>query len=170
MQHEIETFVVAGTETTAHALACTTFHVLNDVAVLRALKAELATAGDEAALQTLEQLPFLTAVILEGLRLSYGVATRLPRISPDQAIRYGRYTIPPGVSRPRYFSDCRVIPIDNRKPDSSLHVLDAAPSQPVGVPGPAHLPPAALDGARATPAAGEVSRQFLKGHEAVRWY
>ncbi|KAI4095840.1 MAG: hypothetical protein LQ344_001394 [Seirophora lacunosa] len=97
MQHEVETFVVAGTETTAHALACTTFHVLNDAAVLRALKAELAAAGGgEATLQTLEQLPFLTAVILEGLRLSYGVATRLPRIAPDQTIRYGGYTIPPG--------------------------------------------------------------------------
>lgn len=104
MQHEVETFVVAGTETTAHALACTTFHVLNDAAVLRALKAELAAAGGgEATLQTLEQLPFLTAVILEGLRLSYGVATRLPRIAPDQTIRYGGYTIPPGVSRPPFF-------------------------------------------------------------------
>ena len=30
-------------------------------------------------------------------RLSYGVMHRLPRISPDVAIQYKRYTIPPGI-------------------------------------------------------------------------
>lgn len=31
-------------------------------------------------------------------RLAYGVSTRLQRISPYQALQYGDYTIPPGVS------------------------------------------------------------------------
>ena len=30
-------------------------------------------------------------------RLSYGVMHRLPRISPDVAIQYKQYTIPPGI-------------------------------------------------------------------------
>ncbi|KAI4114556.1 MAG: hypothetical protein LQ338_007987, partial [Usnochroma carphineum] len=99
MQHEIETFVVAGTETTAHALACITFYILNDPIVLGTLEAELFDVGDVKALklQQLQQLPYLTSVILEGLRLSYGVATRLPRIAPERVIRYGNYVIPAGT-------------------------------------------------------------------------
>ncbi|KAL8718276.1 MAG: hypothetical protein Q9225_004567 [Loekoesia sp. 1 TL-2023] len=91
MQHEIETFVVAGTETTAHAMTCITFHVLENPPVREALKRELATLENvkNARMQQLEQLPYLTGVILEGLRLSYGVATRLPRIAPDRVIQYG---------------------------------------------------------------------------------
>ncbi|KAI4242602.1 MAG: hypothetical protein L6R40_003983 [Gallowayella cf. fulva] len=104
LQHEIETFVVAGTETTAHALACITFHILDNESILRTLKAELATTFNPDAkaprLLRLEQLPYLTAVILEGLRLSYGVATRLPRIAPDRIIQYKQYSIPPGVMLP----------------------------------------------------------------------
>lgn len=100
MQHEIETFVVAGTETTAHALACITFHILDNTPVHEALKRELAALENvkNARLQQLEQLPYLTGVILEGLRLSYGVATRLPRIAPDRVLQYSKYAIPPGVS------------------------------------------------------------------------
>lgn len=36
----------------------------------------------------LEQLPYLNAVIMEGIRLSYGVATRLARIAPDEVLAY----------------------------------------------------------------------------------
>ncbi len=38
-----------------------------------------------------------SAVIREGLRLSYGVTTRLPRIAHED-IRYKNYVIPAGVS------------------------------------------------------------------------
>lgn len=55
---------------------------------------------------TLEQLPYLSAVLLEALRLSYGVATRLPRIAPDETLIYEgkfrdkpvRHIIPPGTA------------------------------------------------------------------------
>jgi len=55
---------------------------------------------------TLEQLPYLSAVLLEAIRLSYGVATRLPRIAPDETLIYeGRFgdkpvqhVIPPGTA------------------------------------------------------------------------
>lgn len=114
MQHEIETFVVAGTETTAHALACTTFHVLSDPDISKTLKAELATLEDVkmAKLQQLEQLPYLTSVILEGLRLSYGVATRLPRIAPDRVIQYDGYVIPAGVSNFSFFKPPGILCMD----------------------------------------------------------
>lgn len=40
-----------------------------------------------------------TAVINEGLRLSYGVTTRLPRVAPTEALVYKDWVIPPGVSQ-----------------------------------------------------------------------
>ncbi|KAK3950857.1 cytochrome P450 [Pseudoneurospora amorphoporcata] len=39
----------------------------------------------------------LQAVLKEALRLSYGFMRRLPRVSPDVAIQYKEYTIPPGT-------------------------------------------------------------------------
>lgn len=55
---------------------------------------------------TLEQLPYLSAVLLEAIRLSYGVATRLPRIAPDETLIYEgkfrnkslQHIIPPGTA------------------------------------------------------------------------
>jgi cytochrome P450 len=54
----------------------------------------------------LEQLPYLSAVLLEAIRLSYGVATRLPRIAPDETLIYEgkfgdkpvQHIIPPGTA------------------------------------------------------------------------
>lgn len=43
----------------------------------------------------LETLPYLTATILEGLRIGYGVSHRLQRLFPDNALHYGKYSIPP---------------------------------------------------------------------------
>lgn len=51
----------------------------------------------ENGLKELEQLPYLTAVIWEGLRLSFGVVAHLQRISPDQVLRFGEWEIPAGV-------------------------------------------------------------------------
>ena len=56
------------------------------------LKAELEIAmpraDDRVPLTKLESLPYLTAVIQEALRLSYGVSSRLQRISPDKPLVY----------------------------------------------------------------------------------
>ncbi|KAI4159529.1 MAG: hypothetical protein LQ342_006530 [Letrouitia transgressa] len=46
----------------------------------------------------LEKLPYLTGVIQEGLRLVYGVATRLQRVAPNEALQYKDWVIPPGTS------------------------------------------------------------------------
>jgi cytochrome P450 len=53
----------------------------------------------------LEQLPYLSGVILESIRLSYGVSTRLARLAPDKALIYEggskdhsyKYVIPKGT-------------------------------------------------------------------------
>ena len=82
--------VVAGTLTTAWVLTVSVVHLLLDPAILRKLRTELKSAipnaADRPPVQTLEQLPYLTACIQEALRLSYGVSTRLQRIAPDETL------------------------------------------------------------------------------------
>ena len=84
--------IIAGTLTTAAALSEITFHLLRQPDELRTLKNELAkaTANETALLDPvkLEQLPYLTAVIKEGLRLSSGISTRLQRIATDETLVY----------------------------------------------------------------------------------
>jgi len=42
----------------------------------------------------IEQLPYLTAVITEGLRIGYGVSHRLQRLFSDTVLQYNGYAIP----------------------------------------------------------------------------
>ena len=74
---------------------------------LRKLKKELEDAIPDPSvtvpLSALEQLPYLTACIQEGLRLSCGVSSRLQRISPAEPIHFTdtrtskTWKIPPGT-------------------------------------------------------------------------
>ncbi|RAL08788.1 cytochrome P450 [Aspergillus homomorphus CBS 101889] len=99
-------FMTAGTETTAWTLTVTTFHLLNKPELLSRLAQELdENNAINLSWVELEKLPYLRAVIAEGLRLSYGVTPRLARIAPDERLIYcgrfqGRdltYAIPPGT-------------------------------------------------------------------------
>lgn len=90
----------AGSHTTAWALTVSTFHILSNPAILQNLKEEFQTNkndGQNLTLQQLEKLPYLTAVIKEGLRLSYGTSVRLPRSAPDTALRFKDWVIPKGT-------------------------------------------------------------------------
>jgi cytochrome P450 len=97
---EGQTFVAAGTETTAWTLSVTMFYLLKEPAKLQRLTNELRKANPTTSTE-LEQLPYLNAVVQEGLRLSYGVSHRLPRIAPDETLSFvdsGKtWLIPPGV-------------------------------------------------------------------------
>lgn len=94
-------FVVAGNETTGNTLSVITYHVLSNPAVLAALKAELRDAIMDPSViplwQDLEPLLYLSAVIKEGLRMSYGVVSRMPRVSPTHPLFYKKWLIPPGT-------------------------------------------------------------------------
>ena len=78
-----------------------TFHLLANPSILQKLKAELEAAIPDPTVATplpiLEALPYLTAVIKEGLRLSFGNTSRIPRIALDQPIKYGGYEIATGI-------------------------------------------------------------------------
>ena len=94
--------IAAGTETTAWALSVITYYVLANSEINANLKAKLmgisSKCGGTPSLTQLEQLPYLSAVISERLRLSFGVTAHLQRVSPDQDLLYGDWVIPAGVS------------------------------------------------------------------------
>ena len=84
------------------------YHLLTSPETLRKLKAELKSiippASSYTPLAELEQLQYLSAVIKETLRLSYGVPSRLYRVSPDKTLIFAerssgkQWVIPPGTA------------------------------------------------------------------------
>lgn len=104
---EAQIVVGAGTITTAWALCAATYYLLTSPQALQKLRTELYDAipnpNVSVPLPVLEQLPYLTAVIQEAIRLSYGVSSRLQRISPDKAMLFTdtqnnkTWSIPPGT-------------------------------------------------------------------------
>ncbi|XP_044721523.1 cytochrome p450 domain-containing protein [Hirsutella rhossiliensis] len=87
----------AGTETVSWALAVTTYHLLTRPAMLERLTAEVSqvvdSSGELPSWTGLEKLPYLGAVIHEGLRLSYGLASRTSRIPTGEDLFYrGEWT------------------------------------------------------------------------------
>lgn len=117
----------AASETVAHTLSITTYHLLSEpgqkmISRLRdELKTIMPTAESTPTYPQLEQLPYLSAVVVEGIRMGWGVTTRLPRIANDEdlvytdATRNGKeWVIPRGtpVSSVGYFvlSDPMIFP------------------------------------------------------------
>lgn len=109
LSDDAQVLTMAGTLTTAWVLEVVMYWLIQQPDTLSKVKAELKTAIPNLdmigtlPLPVLEQLPYLTAVIKEGLRLTYGVSCRLARIDPDNAMLFtdsatGKtWTIPPGT-------------------------------------------------------------------------
>ncbi|KAF4633285.1 hypothetical protein G7Y89_g4836 [Cudoniella acicularis] len=98
---DVATVTGAGFETTASVLRLIIFHVFSNPETLQRLRSELASAtaqySDPVELKTLEQLPYLTSVLMEGMRLSPAIASRMARIAPDRELIYGKWRIPAGT-------------------------------------------------------------------------
>ncbi|KAF8850501.1 putative cytochrome P450 [Acephala macrosclerotiorum] len=109
LSDEGQIIVGAGTETTAQVLTKLTFYLLRDQGMLEKLRTELRTVmptpTSVVLWRRLEQLPYLSAVVSEGLRISIGVTTRLPRVATDETLLYQNWTIPfrTPVSETNYF-------------------------------------------------------------------
>ncbi|KAF1941458.1 cytochrome P450 [Clathrospora elynae] len=92
LSDEAAAVVGAGTETTSWAMSVMTYHLLRKPEVLAKLTQELeAVVQDPKHLPgwlVLETLPYLGAVIQEGLRLSYGVSSRTARIPTEENLLY----------------------------------------------------------------------------------
>ncbi|KAI0011562.1 cytochrome P450 [Xylariaceae sp. FL0662B] len=119
---EAHTLNGAGTMTTANALEATFYYLLTDTDSLGRLRRELETAipDPDAVPSTaeLEQLPFLAAVVQEGLRISKGVTHRFARVSPDVSYSYGDVVIPRGVPVGMSFMDILEDPTTFPNPDA----------------------------------------------------
>lgn len=89
---EAVTTVNAGTETTSWALSVITYHLLDKPELLAKLRKELEEVVEDPVKlplwTVLEKLPYLSAVILEGLRLSYGVSGRTAREPMQEDLVY----------------------------------------------------------------------------------
>lgn len=100
---EVGTVPGADIETVAQTLRLIIYYLYSDRKILSRLRAELTALSDihssdaEVPLKELEQLPYLTAVIMEGLRLSPDIATRMARIAPDRDFIYDKWAVPSGT-------------------------------------------------------------------------
>ncbi|KAI4601987.1 hypothetical protein KJ359_010853 [Pestalotiopsis sp. 9143b] len=95
---EVATVTSAGFETTANVLRLVLFHIYANDDILRRLRKELSSLqpSETTTLKQFEQLPYLTAIIKEGLRLSPGISSRMARIT-DQDLFYNNWRIPAGT-------------------------------------------------------------------------
>lgn len=81
--------VAAGTETSAWTLTVITYFLLAQPETQARVVSELRDVDPHSlSWTTLEKFPYLSGVILEGLRLSYGIPMRSPRIARDEDLIY----------------------------------------------------------------------------------
>lgn len=106
LAEEAQNLLAAGTDSTANTLSAITYHLLSNPHILQKLQSELQDAIPEGSLPVfskIESLPYLSAVIQEGLRLHPAVSTRQERVSPDEDLAYtnnktkAAYRIPAGT-------------------------------------------------------------------------
>ncbi|KAI3329026.1 putative P450 monooxygenase [Xylariaceae sp. AK1471] len=92
--------IAAGSITTSEILSTLLFHIINQPDVSTRVRDELRPVMDRTSgrprVNDLENLPFLTACVKEGLRLGHGVTQRLPRVHRVD-LQLGQYIIPRGT-------------------------------------------------------------------------
>ena len=94
-------FLVAGSETTATTLSGTTYLILRDRTVYARLTTEIRSAfktTEDITIDAVNNLPYLLAVLQEGLRYYPPVPTGFPRIVPGQGQEISGHYIPGGTS------------------------------------------------------------------------
>jgi len=98
---EANVVLAAASDTTGNAMTIASYHILTNPIVRVNLRRELQNAFPDANARldfiALEKLPYLTAVIKEALRLSYGVIGRLPRVVPEPGAEFNGFSVPAGT-------------------------------------------------------------------------
>ena len=92
------TIIGAGLENVDHTLRIFTYWIYSTPVILSKLRAELAPDRDASHLESwnlkrLEQLPYLTAVIMEGIRFNPGNVTGQARIAADRELVYDTWSM-----------------------------------------------------------------------------
>ncbi|KAE9376444.1 cytochrome P450 [Stipitochalara longipes BDJ] len=103
LEQEGALLVLAGTESPAKTLTVIFYHLLAHPLILAKLQTELSSVKGEVSWIKLEQLPYLSAVIEEGNRLSFGVTARTARIA-HETLNYhpSKYVIAPSALQKSY--------------------------------------------------------------------
>jgi cytochrome P450 family 110 len=96
LHDELITMVIAGSETTASAIAWAMYWIHRHPRVREKLLAELNALGSSPDPTTVAQLPYLTAVCQETLRLSPIVVVTVPRAVKEPVELMG-YQLQPGI-------------------------------------------------------------------------
>ena len=93
--------LAAAADTAGNTMTIIAFNVMSNPKIYENLRKELFQTYPDAdaklEFQKLEKLPYLTAVIKEGLRLAFGVAGRLPRLVPEPGATFNGYFVPAGM-------------------------------------------------------------------------
>lgn len=102
LYQETQALLVAGSDTTGNALMVGAFHLLKNPEIYARFRKEIESAWEKAGaegpdMRVLETLPYLNAVIKESLRLSVGVVSGLPRVTPKGGATIAGITIPGDV-------------------------------------------------------------------------
>lgn len=106
LEGEALALTTAGSDSTGNVMETAVFHVIRQPGLYAAVRKELLDAfpnlppdtDQNLDYATLEKLPLLSAVLKEGLRLSYGVTGRLARVVPKGGATFNGFYIPEGVS------------------------------------------------------------------------
>lgn len=88
--------VFAGADSTAVMLATTLFHLVQNVGARSRLRHEIRDLDRHGATDS-QALPYLRAVVKEGLRLGMANPTRFTRVVPRGGLHVGTVHIPPGT-------------------------------------------------------------------------
>ncbi|KAH9483000.1 Cytochrome P450 monooxygenase [Psilocybe cubensis] len=100
--HEGLNLRFAGSETVGNACTLASFYILKDQFVKKRLVDELVGAWPDVdepmGYEELEKLPYLTAVIKEALRLSWGTVTPMPRVVGPAGGVVAGLSLPPGTT------------------------------------------------------------------------
>lgn len=107
---EATLLIMAGTYSPMLSLAVAHYHLIARPDIMKKLRSELSEHPDIVDATQLEQLPYLSAIMQEAHRLTFGLTGRNPRVCPDETVFYtkeseagGRqhqqtYRLPAGVS------------------------------------------------------------------------
>ncbi|KAA8651302.1 cytochrome P450 [Aspergillus tanneri] len=100
LRDEAFSLMTAGSGTTAYVLRGTAYHIAANQSARQRLHDELKAAipdpSNPPSLPELERLPYLSAVVQEGLRLCDPVTHRISRQFPDKTLNCNGYVIPAG--------------------------------------------------------------------------
>lgn len=102
LYEEAQALLFGGAESAGNTIMLGLFHILQNPGIYQRLKSELRGAWNDIqsppALEELEKLPYLSAVIRESLRIAPGVPSPYPRIVPSSGATVSGQPIPSGTT------------------------------------------------------------------------